>query len=268
MIIVDMPEQEYHSRPELSSTEARRILESPAKYRWLKDHERKNESFFDVGSAVHAKVLGTGWGVVELDYPDWRTKVAQQERDDIRAEGKIPMLSKDLTEVNDMAESVLRHPLAKALLEQPGNPEVSTFYTDPMTGVAMRARFDYLPEPTTKRRVAVDLKTTSGKADQAGFAKSAATYGYDVQRGHYLETLEDDTEMVFLVVEKEPPYLVAIHQLAPEFSSMGEVKARRARELFAECTASGEWPGYPQEVQLVVAPVWSIYDFNDKYENA
>ncbi|GAA4175985.1 PD-(D/E)XK nuclease-like domain-containing protein [Gryllotalpicola koreensis] len=262
-----MSEAEYHARPELSSTEARRILDSPAKYRWFKDHPQKHESFFDAGSSVHAKVLGTGYGVVELDYPDWRTKAAQQERDDVRAEGKIPMLKKDMVEVNLMSESVLAHPIARALFEQPGQAEASVFYTDPLTGVDMRARFDYLPHPTDRRRVATDLKTTSGKADPSGFAKSAASYGYDVQRGHYLETLEDDSELVFVVVEKEPPYLVGVHQLAPEFASMGEVKAKRARELFAECTASGKWPGYPEQVQLVTAPVWSVYEFQDKYES-
>jgi len=258
-----MPEAEYHARPELSSTEAGRILESPATYKWFREHPQKHRDAFDLGSAVHAQVLGTGWGVVELFWDDWRSKEAQRQRDEVRAAGKIPMLSKDLVQVRAMTEAVLTHPTARKLLEG-GHPEVSVFSKDPETGVDMRARFDYLPDQTDKQRIAVDLKTTSAKANAEGFARSVAAYGYHIQSAHYLETLGDDTEMAFVVVETAAPYLVGVHRLSDHFNEIGAADARRAREIYAECVATGEWPGYPLDVQTIDPPSWLAW----KHEEA
>jgi len=264
-----LDEAEYHSHPALSSTGARKLLESPATFHYWTQHPTENKPEFDLGSAVHHKVLGTGWPLEIIDAPDWRTKAAREARDDARAEGRIPVLKSDLAEVDAMAEAVLSHPTARAFLEVDGHAEDSVFSVDPATGVETRARFDFLPTDFVKYP-AVDLKTTAGKADAAGFAKSAASYGYDVQQGFYEETHANAVGgglrgMVFVVVEKAPPYLVAVHQLTREFVDMGVTKARKARELYAECSASGVWPGYSHDVQLVAAPVWLLYDYTDKY---
>jgi hypothetical protein len=46
---------------------------------------------------------------------------------------------------------------------------------------------------------------------------------------------------------------------------MGDAKTRRALETFAECTASGVWPGYPEEVQMSSPPVYAIYQHEEEY---
>src|SRR5690606_11761241 len=151
---------EYHGRPELSSTEARLLLDSPAKYRWRKDNPPllDDSSKWDIGKAVHAKVLGVGADVIVVDADDWRTKAAREARDEARAEGKAPLLTREFEAVNAMAESVLAHNTARALLSQPGDSEVSLFAT--VDEVPVRARFDFLPDPTERRTAAIDLKTT------------------------------------------------------------------------------------------------------------
>lgn len=266
MIVHNMPEREYHSHPSLSATGAKLILDSPAKFDYrINGHRPEHKPAFDLGSAVHAKVLGTGWGIEELDFPDFRTKAAQQARDEAYAAGLIPMLAKDLAGVKAISEQVLAHPTAKTLFEQEGRSEVSVFAEDEQ-GTQLRCRFDFLPDD---HRVAVDLKTTSKKADARGFAASAASYGYDVQEGHYIDTLNyatgDVAAMAFVVVEVEPPYLVGVHQLDRDFRDMGHVKAAVARERYRACMASGVWPGYPEPIQLVQAPVWAVYDYQDNY---
>jgi len=260
----NLPETEYFASPALSSTEARWLLDSPAKYKWMKDHREAPRDAFNFGSAVHSKVLGTGWGVEVLDFDSYRSKAAQEARDDAYANALVPILRAQADEVDAVSESVLAHPTARALFEQEGQAEASVFATDPVTGVETKARFDFLGG------IAVDLKTTAGKADQAGFAKSAASYRYDVQQAHYLETLgnirDDETAMVFVVVEKEPPYLVGVHQLSREFAEIGFEAAAEARRIYAECVESGEWPGYPRDVQLVQPPMWLIYQHQERFQ--
>jgi hypothetical protein len=281
MIRVGMSEAEYHARPELSSTEARLILESPAKYRWKKDHPPliAPSKKFDVGSAVHANVLGTGYEVVVI--PDdllasngaISTAAAKAFVEEVRAAGKIPMKSVDFEPIDAQAKAVLAHPGARQLFAQAGDAEVSVFADDPVTGVACRGRFDFLPTDFVlgaPSRVAVDLKTAAD-ASPDGFTKSIANYNYDVQRDWYLSILRwltgEDAEMVFVVVEKEPPFLVGVYQLPTVWTEMGAAKARRAREVFAESVTSGVWPGYGDTVQLLSPPTWLLFQHEERFGN-
>lgn len=270
-VVEGLSDAEYHAHAALSSTEARLLLQSPAKYRWRKDNPPliDDSPKFDIGKAVHAKVLGAGADVVVVDADDWRTKAARDAREEARAAGKAPLLTREFEAVNAMSESVLAHPTARALLSQPGAAEVSAFTE--VDAVPVRARFDYLPTRSDKRTVAADLKTTVDASKRA-FESSVARYEYAVQRGWYLDILqaitgETDAELVFIAVEKEPPYLVAVYQLPTVWAEKGHVMAARARALWAECTASAEWPGYPREVQLLDEPVWHVFQYEEEYVN-
>lgn len=278
-IVKGMPEAEYHSRPELSSTEARLILDSPAKYRWKKDHPPlvTPSKKFDLGSAIHSKVLGTGYEVAVI--PDEilssngaiSTSAAKAFVADAREQGLVPLKREDFEPIDIQAEAVFAHPTARPLLEQAGAAEVSLFAR--VDDVDVRARFDFLPEQGERRRIAVDLKSARD-ASPRGFTRSIADYGYDVQRQWYLDALDAITgpmpaglepELVFIAVEKEPPYLVGVYQLPTMWTEMGRVKAKRARALYAECVASGVWPGYSPEVQLLSPPTWLVYQHEEDF---
>jgi hypothetical protein len=268
-IRLNMPEAEYHSHPALSSTQARLLLDSPAKYKYALTHPQEHKDAFDLGTAVHSKVLGVGAQSVVLDFPDMRTKAAREARDEARAAGQIVLSPADMAKVDGMAEAVLAHPVARALFEQEGNSEASVFATDPTTGMAVRARFDFLPSLDLPNPIAVDLKTTAKSASKEGFNQSVRTFRYEVQEAHYADTLQfavgADIPFVFCVVETEAPHLVNIHQLDMKWREMGHDQARRARELMAECTEKNEWPGFPPIVNLLSPPVYAVYEHEEKY---
>ncbi|MDI6024496.1 PD-(D/E)XK nuclease-like domain-containing protein [Leucobacter sp. UT-8R-CII-1-4] len=266
-----MPEDEYHGpKDELSSSGAKLILASPAKFKHqFLDGNRVHRASFDVGTAVHTKVLGTGAVPVTCP-PELLASNGAMSTKEARAwkaeqlEAGVPVVSaSELLEVNAMAEAVLGHPLARKLFEREGKAEVSVFAEH--LGVKNRARFDYLPD---EGGIAVDLKTAEDGSPR-GFATSAARYGYHIQRGHYLDVLERATgrelEMLFVTVEKEAPHLVTVHQLDADFADMGVAEALEARDILKRCVGSGEWPGYPVEVNLLKPPVWAVYDYQDRY---
>nr|WP_228513918.1 PD-(D/E)XK nuclease-like domain-containing protein [Frondihabitans sp. VKM Ac-2883] len=252
------------------------MLESPARFDWWRSHQQPGKQSFDVGHAAHARILGVGSGTIT--YPNEHltpsgavsTKAATVVwAEDQRLAGLVPIAPAQAARVDGMAEAVLAHPTARKLLEQVGHAEASIFATDPDTGVPMRARFDFLPD-SSEAPVAVDLKTTAKEASALGFAKSIASYGYDVQQEFYERVLvaagHDRLPFNFLVVETEAPYLVGVHQIDVIWQQMGAAKVQRALDLHAECTATGVWPGYPDEVQLLSPPAWLVYQHEDEYE--
>ena len=260
--IIDMPETDYHQRPELSSTEARQLLESPAKYQWRKHAGEEHRDTFDFGHAVHGLVLGVGREVVVVDADDWRTNAAKDAKKLAYETGRVPLLTKDWERAQAMRDAVHNHPAAAMLLDPArGTVEQSAFWTDPATGIRCRCRFDKLPPLDTPGRfIAVDFKTAAA-ADVRSFAKSAASYGYFMQAAWYLDAVRvllerPDAAFVFVVQEHEPPFLVNVIELDAPALTIGRERNARARELYAECTASGVWPGYGVEVQLASLPRW------------
>lgn len=268
MIVLDMPEAEYHAHPALSSTGARKILESPATFKYWREHPEPPRAAFDVGTAAHSKVLGVGAQIAVIPTEMLASNGAASTRDakefiaEARAAGFVPVKEDVAAEVDEMAEAILAHEEARALLEQPGNPEVSVFGTDPDTGVEMRARFDYLPDFTADDAWAVDLKTAR-TASPDGFARAVADHRYDIQQEWYLHlyalvTGDFTARMKFIVVEKEPPHLVGVHPLSAEFADMGRRRVRQALEKYAACAAAGIWPGYPKSEPLQ-PPTWLMF---------
>ena len=263
--ILDMDEAEYHAHPALSSTGAKELLVSPKNFRYHRDNPQSPKKEFDLGSAFHTKVLGKGYGVEVLDFPDFRTKAAQTARDDAYAAGKIPVLKRTLKQVDTMVEAVLAYAPARELLQQVGGvPEASVFAHDPEFDINLRARFDFLAARP------FDVKSTGTSADKATFSRTVHSFGYDISRAHYLHVLYLATgerrEMPFLVAETKPPYDVGLHYLNDQYIEIGEGRARRARELFAECTRTGVWPGHTPEPTSVEPPMYAIYDFQDNFE--
>lgn len=276
--IYDMPDAEYHADPvpggSLSSTDARRVLKCPAVYRWFKDNGPEYKQEFEFGHAAHLEVLGVGANVVVFDFDDWRTKDARTARDEARANGQSPVLRKDWETVEAMAATLRAHPIANTLLTaQGGRSEQSMFWqdTDPFTGhtVWLRGRLDRLPAiPMAGRLIVADYKTAAS-AEGRAFARSAANFGYHMQAAWYLDGVRalvgaDDPAFVFVVQEREPPYLVNVIELDSYALEIGRARNREAINRWVECTAKNEWPGYGTDVELVGLPRWAQFQYEQE----
>jgi len=261
----DIPESVYHAdRSTLSHSGALKLLppSCPAKFKEALDAPPEHHDYFDFGHAAHALVLGTGLDIVEVKAKDWKTKAAQEQRKAIRAEGKVPLLTADLVHARAMAVKVREHAVASDLLAT-GQAEMSLYWTDPASWVRLRARIDWMTQPGG-RLTFVDYKTTSS-ASPRPFASSAHKFGYFQQAPWYLDgarelDLSDDPRFLFIAQEKEPPYLVTVHEFGPEDIETGARLNRKAIEIYAECTATGVWPGYGEHIHPMRLPYWARYD--------
>jgi hypothetical protein len=263
-----MPEAIYFADPvaagSLSQSGAKKLLPPycPAIYKHERDHGRPDTAAFDLGHAAHAEVLGTGSPIVEVESDDWRSKKAQQARDEARAAGGVPLLTADVQRVKAMAAKLREHPVASMLFAGNGVPEASAFWVDDETGVWRRARFDWLPEPVDGRLIIPDYKSAQ-TANPAAFAKSASDYGYHMQAPWYMDAARalldvDDVSFLFVVQQKTPPYLVTVVELDRAALDIGHALNRRALNVYAQCVERGEWPDYSADdgVSLVALPYW------------
>lgn len=272
--IYDLDDATYHADPvdggSLSSTEARQLAECPARFRWAKDHgEPPHRREFDFGHAAHALVLGAGADVAVLEFDDWRTKDARAARDEAHANGATPILVKDFEAVQAMAEAIRSHPLAMRLLDPlHGRPEQSLMWID--GDVWRRARIDWLPDvPASGRLIVTDYKSAADASTPA-FSKAIANYGYHQQAAWYLDGIRalcgvTDAAFVFVVQEKQPPYLVNVIELDPFALQAGAQRNAKAIDVYRECRASGVWPGFGDKVEMASLPRWAALAHEDEF---
>jgi hypothetical protein len=267
--VYDIPEDAYHADPvpggSLSSTGARKLLppSCPALFR----HEQLNpppaRKVFEIGSAAHKLVLGSGPELVLVDYERWDTKEAKAKVADARAAGAIPLKRAEYEQVHAMADALRRHDLAAALLDPDyGQPEQTLIWQDDETGVWCRARLDWLPEQAPGRMIIPDYKS-SIKASRTAFAKSVAEHGYHRQAAWYLAGvralgLAEQAAFVFIVQEKTAPYLVSLFDLTDEDLALADRSNRRALQVYADCAAADVWPGYSADIELISLPLWAV----------
>ncbi|MGW8565691.1 PD-(D/E)XK nuclease-like domain-containing protein [Isoptericola sp. NPDC055881] len=261
-IAFDMPDAEYRAAPGLSSTGLKHLLESPARFDWERRH-RTDKKAFDLGHAVHAKVLGAGLDVAVIPAEKLASNGAASTKDakefiaGARAEGLVPIKPDEWAAVERMANAVLANDDARALLEAPGNSEASAFWDDPETGIECKGRFDRLLADVP---IAVDVKTTGQTADPRHLPRYAVNLGWDVQASHYRAAAEilrgTPHRFLHVVVETTDPHLVSVVELDADFLAIGEARRRTAVDLFVACTAAAQWPGYPAGVTPLRPPAW------------
>lgn len=276
----DMPEDEYHAHPALSNSRAKLLIppSTPLNFKHALSQPDERKKAFDIGKAVHAKVLGVGAEVVvvqkvnrskeQVDAGDYETASAQAHRDEIYAAGKVPLLRHEVTAVNAMAESVLANPDARTLMEFPSRPEVSAFWTCPESGVDCRARIDWLPDTQADRRLILGDVKTASSAWPREFIRSAAGFLYDLQDAWYRDAarvleLDPDPEFLFVVVEKKAPYDVAVIRLHDEARQRGQALMERTRRIYAQCLADDAWPGIPHGIHTTNLPTYEHYRFEE-----
>lgn len=266
--VYDIPEALYHRDPvpggSLSSSGARRLLECPALFDYERRHKRAPSKTFDIGTAAHKLVLGTGPELVVIDAEKWNTDAIKKEVAAVRDRDGIPLKRHEYEQVMAMAEALKDNPTAAKVFNPDRGPaERSLFWQDTETGVWCRARLDHMPtaEFGAPWFICSDYKTTKS-AHPEQIAKAVYEYGYYIQGPWYLEGvralgIHNTPRMLFVFQEKTPPYVTTVTELDLTALKLGRSQMRRALETYARCQSTGVWPGYSDQVELIQLPVYA-----------
>lgn len=269
-MILGLSNADYHSMSSVSSSQLKTILRSPAHYRaaYLDGAPRKEPTASMVlGSLTHTLFLEPeNFGSEYIIAPecDRRTKEGKAVYAAFQdaAEGLTIITAEQLQTAQAMANALCGHIIHEAMTG--GHAEASIFWTDEVTGLACRIRPDYHIPPceTWPTGLIIDVKTTDDARPDA-FSRTCVTYGYDLSAAMYCDGFQQhygtDEPPLFLllVVERDSPHAVACYECSPEMLDKGNEKYRKAMQLLADSTASGEWPAYDEGIQLLNLPKWA-----------
>lgn len=268
--IYEMPLTDYIAdpcpEPSLSASVAHTLITQSPIHAFVQ-HPRLNtngardeSSKADIGTIAHGLLLeNDGSRIVEIDADDWRTKAAKELRDAAYADGKVPVLGKQMGPIRKMVE-VARSAIKNSELSDAfanGKAEQTLLWQE--GDIWLRSRPDFL---TNDGRMVIDYKTTTGSAEPNSWVRTALGNGNDLQavlqmRGVQHLCKPNRIHFVFMVQEQEAPYAVSFVGLDPVFLDMAEHKLNRAIQLWSDCTLTNTWPGYPSRICWMAPPAWA-----------
>jgi len=249
---------DYHRDPALGSTSLKTLAtKTPAHYKHDQAHPKFSDAF-TLGTAVHSMILEDDTSNIEVVEADnWLTKAAKEAKAAALKAGKQPLLAKEWAQVQAMDYAVMSHPVARKLFTG-HNAEQSVFWKE--DGLTLKCRPD-----AWKPGQLIDLKTTVN-ADPREFGKTAHNFGYHQSAAHYIDGVKaatgEELPFTFVLVEKTAPYLVSVVELDWEAIDLGRALNDRAKRIYRECTATGNWPGYPA-AEPISLPNFAVYETED-----
>lgn len=200
------------------------------------------------------KGVKEAWAIAEEDHP-----------------GGIGLRQDDWDTCRGVRDSLwTRHAYAASLLGGDGYNECPYVWTDRLTGLRCKAKADRITMAPNGRGVIADLKSIKEASDHS-IEQAIHNYGYHIQGDHFIDGL--DTIMpaerlwILIFVESSRPWGVRCKELGLATMELGKRERQRYLNLYAQCEKTGEWPGYPQGLELADVKDW-VFRQEEKDEEA
>lgn len=251
-----IPNAEYHGGSGFSNSGLSEFKKSPYHFWWTYlsgQAERTETPAMKLGTAVHSAILEPE--LFESEYVrapqvDRRTKEGKDAWAAL-PEHKIALRADEWDQCVSM-RNALRETKAGRKLLNGGEPEASYFVE--IDELMMKCRPDYVTD-----NMIIDVKTTDD-ASPMGFMRSAVKFGYHRQAALYMDILAEfgtpKDAFVFAVVEKSAPYATAWYYATQEMIDAGRAEYKALVQGLKTCLATGNWPGYGEEIKPLKMPEW------------
>lgn len=269
--IHEMPADIYHAdpapQPSLSSTLAKLMLAQSPLHAWTAS-ARLNPAFepvdkktFDIGRAAHRAILGKGADFVTIPESMLATNGAASTKEakefiaQARGAGITPIKAAEAEGVEAMRVKAHEKLAGMGISFDPARSELAAFAE--IGGIWNRAMLDNVP--LDARQPIYDFKTCESAAPEA-CERAIMNYGYDLQAEHYRQVWHaatgEERAFRFVFQEKSAPHEICVVELGADSLMMARKKIARAREMWALCLQTGQWPGYPAGIHRIELPAW------------
>jgi CRISPR/Cas system-associated exonuclease Cas4 (RecB family) len=255
----DLPMSEYHkSSTGISKSSLTKLMNgSPKKYRFWRDKPSPTSAALAFGTLAHQLILEPEDFYKENQVTELLRSGTKAWKAEEEESGKNLVKEKEWNELHQIRRSIENHSLGKRLIDGEGEVESTSIWEDEKTGLILKCRPDKIAR---KLGIVVDIKTSRDIRPQS-FIRDASKLHYHLSSAMTLEGLranaQDFNEYVFLVIEKEAPFEVAIYMNDEEAIKRGLAEMRATLELLRRHETSDYWPGIADDTILdLPLPKW------------
>ncbi len=269
----EISREQYDAHPGVRWSNLSHLRKSPAHYLHTLTNKRKDTSALNTGSALHTLVFEP-----ETYAERFTTYTASKSKGEgarkaweafqTEAKGRgLTILDADEEARAQGCATAIRTKARAYIAPSKGRAEIPITWTDPETGLLCKARLDWL----TIDRLLIDLKSTRSTEEHA-FANQAWKLGYFHQQIFYSMGVAtatgcalDEVPFLFVAVESEPPYDVAMFEPCEETRYAALEDVRKLLAQLAECQRRQMWPGRYDGPRMLKAPAYVLMSDDDEW---
>lgn len=266
----DISIDDYHNDSAVSKSGMSLFKRAPIHYwyRYLSGQHQddvqsdliKKTNAKDFGNALHTMILEpeeflNRYAVYEVGARNTKAGKEAWAKTVEENQGKLIVDVSAYNILQDMLEAFERHSSARKLVNG-GQIEQSIFWTDEKSKLPCKIRPDVWQD---EYDFIVDFKTAQDASFDA-FQRAIYTYGYYLQAGMMSICFKDfmQKEMknfIFIAMEKEPPYAIAIYVLDETAIEQGVDDFNIYAEKMMKCFEKNDWPSY--NTSTISLPAWA-----------
>lgn len=259
--------------PPLRQSIAKQVLRCPFLGHYyhpqLGGHTTPDSKAKQEGRLFEDLLCGVTDGHVVLNHDSYRTKVAQEDRAEVLASGKVPILAHDYEAILNTAEAIggkIADFLQAHNLPALSEYEQQTELLWESDGCPCGGRTDLL-HIGAKDFTIIDLKKMA-RIEPSDIQRAIHQFGYDIQRAAYVEGVEANNpklagrgQFIFIGYQIEPPYFVVPFTLQGDWRGVGQEKWDMAKRIWMKCWEAQDWPDYAAQYGGIIeigATAWQM----------
>jgi len=270
----EIAREQYDAHPGVRWSNLSHMRKSPAHYLHALTNKRKDTSALNTGSALHTLVFEpetyaerfTTYAASKSKGEGAR-KAWEAFQEDARERG-LTILDADEEARAQGCAAAVRSKASAYIAPSKGRAEIPITWTDSETGLLCKARLDWL----TIDRLLIDLKSTRSTEEHA-FANQAWKLGYFHQQMFYSMGVAaatgcalDEVPFLFVAVESEAPYDVALFEPCQESRQAAHEDVKRLMAQLAECQRTGKYPGRYDKPRILKAPAYVLMSEDEEWD--
>ncbi len=249
----EMSSEAYHAdKSHYSSSQLAHILDTPAHFQFHQAQESTVESdLMRMGTAVHCALLEPATFPLRYVYAprayDLRRNADKAEVTAILAEhpGRTLISPSEAETLRKVVNGINAHATARALLSGQGDPELSIFWEDDLTGLPLKVRLDRYTR-TGATGTMVEIKTTDC-ASAFRFGYKVVDMRYDMRAAMYVDGVQKaygfTPDIVWIVIERDTGF-VATYRPSSQMAARGRRLYEQSRIALQHALTFDTWPAY------------------------
>lgn len=257
--VKDLDPAVYHKAHKyLSNSQMKEFKKSPAAYKVSLTAEYEREI---IGTAVHMRTLEP------QRFDRLLTRIVDRrggrgtEAKELEAQGRFVVTNSEYETICQTSDAILHDEDCMKILTG-GTAETSLFWKDPLTGVMLRGRTDYI-RPSDG--IIADIKTYGQVSDEEDLSRQIVKMGYHRQAALYLDALKavygiESNGFVNIFVTTSAPFTARPVILDDASLEKGRAENHELLKRFRECQETDEWPVFKRPesgLTILSLPSWA-----------